>query len=389
MKSLVQTLCDLLTKGESVVMATVVKTPGQQSRVGAKMLVLSGGVFNGTIGGGLLEKETLTIAAEMFAHERPRTRVLEFSGEVVSNMQTLCGKGVTVFIERLMPDPDIIAIYRKILSSLDRGVKCCLITDASDTQGRRGKTRMGLVCEDGSTSGDVPFGGRTLSMLLQNARSATSPVLQNFEKSKILMDPWVARSTVYLFGSGHVARQVADLTGKADFRTLVLDDREKFACQEYFPLADDIIVLDSFEDCFKGLDVQEDSFVIIITRERKYEKSVLRQALATRTGYIGIIGSIRKRDALFRELMDDGFSIDDMLRIYCPVGFNILAETPLEIAISIVAQLVLTRAQQSADRKKNEKQHSTTRVGSLKAEKDSNISNVRYAGINKVEKRGT
>jgi xanthine dehydrogenase accessory factor len=120
---------------------------------------------------------------------------------------------------------------------------------------RRGKIRMGLVCEDGSTSGDVSFGGRTLSILLQKARSASSPVLHNITNRKILIDPWVARSTVYLFGSGHVARRVAELAAKADFRIVVLDDREKFACPEYLPLADDIIVLDSFDDCFRGLNV--------------------------------------------------------------------------------------------------------------------------------------
>jgi len=71
---------------------------------------------------------------------------------------------------------------------------------------------------------------------------------------------------------------------------------------------------------------------------------IVCQALATKAGYIGVIGSLRKRDALFRELMDTGFSVDDLLRIYCPIGINILAKTPSEIAISIVAELVLVRS---------------------------------------------
>jgi xanthine dehydrogenase accessory factor len=388
MRSLVQTLCDLLEEGESVVMATVVKTPGQQSRVGAKMLVCSGGVFHGTVGGGLLEKETLTIASEMFASVTSRVRVLEFSGEAVSNMQTLCGKGVTVFIERIAATAGNIGIYRKILASLHSGVKCCLITDASDSAGKRRKVHVGLVCEDGSTSGKVSCRGKTLSVLLQKARSATSPVLQNFEKQKFLIDPWVARSAVYLFGAGHVAREVADLTGKAGFRTIVLDDRERFACPEYFPLVDDIVVLDSFDNCFEALEIQDDSFVIIITRERRYEKAVVRQALATRAGYIGIIGSIRKRDALFRELMDTGFSIDDMLRIYCPVGINILAETPSEIAISIAAQLVLIRAQRIAGRKKAEIQMPPARISPLKSGSDSKFAHKYCATGSEAGKNG-
>ncbi len=388
MKYIVKALCDLLEKGDSVVMATVVKTQEQQSRVGAKMLVCSGGDFHGTIGGGLLEKETLTIASEMFAYGAPRLRVLEFSGEAVSNMQTLCGKGVTVFIERIEPLPCNVEIYRKVLASLDKDVRCCLMTDASVSGSKRRETHVGLVCEDGSTSGGISCGGKTLSLLLQKARSATSPVLQNFAKKKIFFDPWIARSTVYLFGAGHVAKELAVLTAKSGFRTIVLDDREKFACQEYFSVADDIVVLDSFEDCFEGIDVQDDSFVVIITRERKYEKTVVRQALATRAGYIGIIGSIRRRDALFRDLMDSGFSIDDMLRINCPVGINILAESPSEIAISIAAQLVLIRAQRIAGRKKAEIQHQTKNISPLKPDFGSNFNHKYHSSKSESGKTG-
>lgn len=366
MRSLVQTLCDLIEGGKSIVMATVVKTPGQQNRVGAKILVCADGSFHGSIGGGLLEKETLTIAAEMFASGSPRVRVLEFSGEAVSNMQTLCGKGITVFIERIPASPENAKIYRMLLDSLDGGVKCCLMTDAADNAGKRRKTYAALVCEDGSTSGDLPCDGNTLSALLQKARSTTSPVLQNFAKRKFLIDPWVARRAVYLFGAGHIARELADLTCKSGFRTIVLDDRERFACPEYFPMADEIIVLNSFDDCLDRVDVQDDSFIIVLTRERRFEKMIVRQALGTGAGYIGIIGSIRKRDALFKDLMESGFSIDDMLRIFCPVGINILAETPSEIAVSIVAQLVLIRAQRGAGKKNSESQPSQLRINQQK-----------------------
>jgi xanthine dehydrogenase accessory factor len=193
---------------------------------------------------------------------------------------------------------------------------------------------------------------------LQKARSVTAPSLQHFGEKRFFIDPWVVPDTVYLFGAGHVARQVAELTGKAGFRIIVLDDREKFADAERFPTADDIVVLNSFEDCFRGLAINDKSCVIIITRERRHEKTVLRQALGTKAAYIGMIGSIRKRDALFKELLDTGFGIDDLLRIYCPVGIGIMAETPVEIAVSIVAQLVLVRAQRKAAQKKQIRQSS-------------------------------
>jgi xanthine dehydrogenase accessory factor len=351
MSKLIEPMCDMLQGGESVIMATVVKTPGQALLAGAKMLVRADGLSIGTIGGGLLEKEALTIAAEMFTPEAPRMRIMEFSGEAVADMRTLCGKGVTVFIEHIAAVSANVLTYRKLLEALQREVKCCLITDISADGMKRRRARSGIVCEDGSTFGEVSCEDERLSALLQKARSITAPALQHFGDRCFFIDPWVVPDTVYLFGAGHVAREVAELTGKAGFRTIVLDDREKFAAPKWFPMAEDVVVLSSFEDCFRGLAINDKSHVIIITRERRHEKTVLRQALATKAGYIGVIGSIRKRDALFRELSAEGLAIDELLRLYCPIGINILAEAPVEIAVSIVSQLILLRAQKKAAKK--------------------------------------
>jgi xanthine dehydrogenase accessory factor len=356
MSKLIEPLCDMLEKGESVIMATVVRTPGQALLAGAKMLVRADGSFLGTIGGGLLEKEALTIAAEMFAPGACRMRIMEFSGEVVTDIQTLCGKGVTVFIVNIAAVSANLRTYRKLLDALQRGVKCCLITDVSANGAKRRGAKRGVICEDGSTLGEVSCEDERLSALLQKARSVTAPTLQRFGDQLFFIDPWVVPDTVYLFGAGHVAREVAALTAKAGFRTIVLDDREKFADPARFTMAQNVIVLGSFEDCFRGLAINDRSYVIIITRERRHEKTVLRQALATKAGYIGIIGSIRKRDALFKDLMETGFSIDDLLRIYCPVGIGIMAETPVEIAMSIASELILVRAQRKAAQKKQARQ---------------------------------
>jgi xanthine dehydrogenase accessory factor len=348
MSKFVLTMCDLLEKGENVVMATVARTPGQALLAGARMLVCADGIFHGTIGGGLLEKEALTIAAEMLASGSPGVRILEFTGEAVTNMQTPCGKGVTVFVEYIEAVPANVRTYRRLLDALHGRVKCCLITTVSTDTARRRLAQRALMCEDGSTLGELSCTDKSLPVLLEKARSVTSPSLQYFGEQRFFIDPWIVPSTVYLFGAGHVAREVAELTGRAGFRTIVLDDREKLARPDRFPLADEVVVLNSFENCFNGLEIPADSYVLVLARERRFEKVVVCQALATKAGYIGIIGSIRKRDALFRELMDIGFSVDDLLRMYCPVGINILAKTPAEIAISIVAELILVRSRKMA-----------------------------------------
>jgi xanthine dehydrogenase accessory factor len=88
----------------------------------------------------------------------------------------------------------------------------------------------------------------------------------------------------------------------------------------------------------------EDSLVVIVTRGHRFDKKVLAQALATKAGYIGMIGSARKRDTLYRGFMEDGIDPAELTRVRCPVGLDIEAETPAEIAVSIAAQLIEHRA---------------------------------------------
>ncbi len=272
MSKLVMKMCVMLERGEDVVMATVARTPGQELLAGARMLVCADGNFHGTIGGGVLEKQALTIAEEMLTAGAPGVRVLEFTGEAVTNMQTPCGKGVTVVIEYIAGVPDNVNIYRRLTEALQGRVKCCLITKVSAEAAERSRARRALICEDGSTLGGLSCSDKLLPSVLEMARSVSSPSLRDFGGRIFFFDPWIVPCTVYLFGSGHVAREVAELTGRAGFRTIVLDDREKLVKPERFPLADEVVVLNCFENCFSGLNIPVESYVIVLARERRFEK---------------------------------------------------------------------------------------------------------------------
>ncbi|HVN72865.1 MAG TPA: XdhC family protein, partial [Desulfomonilia bacterium] len=112
-----------------------------------------------------------------------------------------------------------------------------------------------------------------------------------------------------------------------------------------FPGPFEVIVLESFTGCFEGLAIDNDSYVVIVTRGHTHDKTVLEQALRTRAGYIGMIGSGRKRDTIYTSLLSEGFTGKDLKRVHCPIGIPIDTETPEEIAVSIVGELIHTRAQ--------------------------------------------
>ncbi len=153
------------------------------------------------------------------------------------------------------------------------------------------------------------------------------------------------RKKVVLVGAGHVSKETAMLAGYVGFETWVMDDRKEFANQKRFQTADTIAVLEDFKNVFKDLEITKHHYVVIVTRGHLHDKTVLKQALKTPAGYIGMIGSKKKRDAIYNALQEEGVTDADLKRVYSPVGLEIGAQSPEEIAVSIVAQLIQRRTQ--------------------------------------------
>jgi xanthine dehydrogenase accessory factor len=150
--------------------------------------------------------------------------------------------------------------------------------------------------------------------------------------------------TVYLMGAGHVSREIALLAKQVGFRTLVFDDREKFANSARFPGVDGVFVCKGFDSVFDEYSITSGSYIIIVTRGHRFDKEVLAQALRTDAVYIGMIGSRRKKESVYQALLNEGFSQKDLEQVHCPIGLSIDAETPAEIGVSVIAQLIQHRA---------------------------------------------
>ena len=152
-------------------------------------------------------------------------------------------------------------------------------------------------------------------------------------------------TTAYLFGAGHVGLALEPILRFVDFKTVVLDDRAEYANRERFPDADEVIVLDSFEDSFKDIETDEDSYIVIITRGHMGDYDVLKGALKPKRAYLGMIGSRTKDKILYDKLREEeGVTDDEIRNIHAPIGLEIHSETPEEIAISIVAEMINSRA---------------------------------------------
>lgn len=152
-------------------------------------------------------------------------------------------------------------------------------------------------------------------------------------------------SRAIIFGAGHVGLALEPIIRSIGFQTIVVDDRKEFANKERFQNATQVIVADSYEDPFGSIETDKDTYVIIVTRGHSGDYHVLREALRKTTAYIGMIGSKGKIATVFDMLKADGFGESDFSKVYSPVGLNIMAETPEEIAISIAAEMIMVRAE--------------------------------------------
>ena len=143
-------------------------------------------------------------------------------------------------------------------------------------------------------------------------------------------------------GAGHIAQPMAHLGALLGYRVLVLDDRPDFATRERFPDAHRLVRTD-FSDPFAAVTLHERSYLLLVTRGHKYDYECLVRALRTDPppAYVGMIGSRRRVRATYVQLLEEGFGQEDLARIHAPVGLDIGAETPEEIAVAVAAQLVL------------------------------------------------
>jgi xanthine dehydrogenase accessory factor len=349
-KELIGQLKETLEKDGAAAVATIVRQSGSAPRgLGTSCIFRRDGSVIGTIGGGLLEAQTAMDAVR--AIESARSERIHFSlkGTEVAETDMLCGGEVDIFLEPVFKGGHHIdSLIHAVESTLARGGSGVLVTLLEE--GARGAAKA-FFGQSGPLGGDMLLAGRikdaVLAELPQVLRKR-APATVTFSPGEggmveLFLEPVVGNPPLYIFGAGHVSRQIAPLAARVGFMVSVIDDRDDFADPRAFPEASKVVTI-PFEGAVKALGIGDGSYVVIVTRGHLYDRDVLAQALRTTARYIGMIGSRRKRDAVYRSLMAEGFTQDDLLRVHSPIGLDIGAETPEEIAVSIVAELIKVRA---------------------------------------------
>ena len=345
MDSLSKRIDELLAAGESCVLATILTHRGSTPRTsGAKMAVRADRRIVGTIGGGLVEAQVIERASALFDTGLTVIEHFALDADQADGMDMICGGTLSVLLEFIAPDPENRQLFARLKSAASEETTGLVVTKIPDEAGPGLRPGKCLIESDGTVTGKTPGVAVDPMALFSAHQHVRRPVCIFHAGQRLYLEPQTTPDRLVLFGAGHVSQSVARCAKAVGFHVTVVDDRPEFANSERFACADEIRVPASFKDVIGDMAIGRHSYLVIVTRGHRHDREVLCQALKTRAGYIGMIGSKRKRDAIYDSLSADGVCRADLERVCSPIGLEIGAETPEEIAISIVAELIAVRA---------------------------------------------
>ncbi|MCB2214816.1 XdhC family aldehyde oxidoreductase maturation factor [Desulfofustis glycolicus] len=344
MRDLLKQLVKQVQGGRELVLASIISHSGSTPRSsGSLMLVFPDDSIQGSVGGGLLEAKVQEMAKELFQSGGLRLVDFILTGDEAARDGMLCGGQVRIRLEHVPSEPESVEHFDRLADIIGRGRNAVLVSQVEGSAERLELAGRWVLDRQGGAGDTHPE--PLVDLMQQQSFQDLETGIIKIEKGRFLVEPFMAETEVIIVGAGHVGQATARLTAMVGFRTVVLDDRADFASKERFPEADQVEVLESFQNCFTRVRPGRRSFLVIMTRGHLHDRGVLAQALSTEAGYIGMIGSARKRTAIYEALLDDGVSEAALARVHSPIGLSIKAETPAEIAVSIVAEMIQKRAE--------------------------------------------
>jgi xanthine dehydrogenase accessory factor len=338
-----------LRAGAPLVLVSLISLQGSTPRHdGTKMVVGVDGKTYGTIGGSLIEAAAIKEAKNIISSQKSQIFSYELSGKDTTAPGMICGGKAEIILDYFSPTPDTQQFADEWLETIEKDKEFFILTVYKNTGHSMdviGHAIMDTECNISSGSQILSSVALTLKPELHTV-SKTS--IFPLEEISVMIDRIRKLKTLYCFGAGHVAVPTARLASLAGFKVIVLDDRSEYTNAERFPDVDKTIVIKDFNHALDGLEIDSDSFIVIVTRGHQFDRQVLEQSLKTSAGYIGMISSKRKRAAIFEALMASGVTKERLDWVHSPIGLDIGAETPEEIAVSIIAELIQVRSRQTA-----------------------------------------
>ncbi len=346
MEELFRELEQQMLCGRETVLATIIASSGSTPRgAGSRMLILSDGSIRGSIGGGAVEYQAIQTGLAAMREKQSAVHGFSLTRNQTADIGMVCGGDVVVYFQYASPENTaLLSLCREIRKALARDEDSWLVMDITEET----CWQMGLYTQKGGF-----VGMECLKAAVGDREGDAKAFAREFFRKKAVQkevrgrkyycEPFVCAGTVYIFGGGHVAQELVPLLAHLNFRCVVMDDRKEFARPELFPQAAKTVVGD-LEHIGESVSIQPQDYVCIMTRGHQYDYYVQKQAMQAHPKYIGIMGSKNKAAVIREKLLQDGFCPEEVDACHTPIGVEIAAETPAEIAVSIAGELIKVRA---------------------------------------------
>jgi len=306
---------ELARAGTPGAIATVARVRGSTPvPSGTKMLVGATGRLIGSVGGGCVEADVIGAALEAQARRRPALLTHHLNADLAGDLGLSCGGTVDIFVEPLVTDE----AYVRVLEAA---------ADAAS-----GVVRTAVAWEAGPTKSFEP--------LPPDAPRGVPATLTR--DGRFVVERLAAAPRVFVFGAGHVGAAIARAAAAAGFRVVVIDDRAEYADPARFEPGVDVLAAD-IEAALARYSLTTADAVVIATRGHRNDALILERVATSSAGYVGLLGSRRKKAVVTKGLTTAGVPAKALKRVRVPVGLAIGAVTPEEIAVSVVAELIAWR----------------------------------------------
>lgn len=336
----------LLEAGQPFALATVVHTRGSTpQKAGARLLVRADGTMVGTLGGGCLEAEVWQEAASALRHgDGPSLRDFSLSDDLAAESGMVCGGTMTVFVEPMVGDAFYRARIQVIEAALAGGEAAVVATVVAAPHGN-GLGATLFVQGEGvwDSLGEASWDEAALEVCRRLQADGGTDLIPVTGEARVFVESFRRPPTLLAVGAGHIAQALCPLAQRLGFQVAVLDDRPEFANRELFPEADEVIVADIAQGV-REFPISPSTAVVIATRGHKQDSVALREAIRSAAGYLGMVSSRRKLALIYLQLLEEGISPERLQSVHAPIGLDIGARTPEEIALSIMAEILMVRS---------------------------------------------
>ena len=344
---LIDQLEPLFSNEPSVALATLVSATGSTSKkVGTKMIVgESGRLIGGVTIGGCVDAQVVEAADALLESGGRRVLSISLDDDEAWEIGLTCGGTVNVLIEQVnirdAVDP-IAAAHAAVRAALARGESAVIATPLEGTSAALVLTETGARHGTlGNASLDDAAAAIAADVLVSGSRIA--PIEDAGASREYFFDRQAPPTTLVIVGAGQIAMSLTRMARELDMRTIVVDGRERYATRERFPDADEIRV-GMPSEIVASIAPSKRVAVVLVAHDYKYELPALRALLRSPVGYVGMLGSRKRGDAVRALLREEGFSEDELARIHTPIGLDIGGKSPPEVAVSILGELVAVRS---------------------------------------------